>query len=142
MLLVKFGSGNLRKLCLYSVGIIHFQDFLLLLIRFDTFGQCLHSGTLCHFVIVLGGGGHTCIIALKSSCLLSLDYSTDVNVHLKSQQPVESHGCLLHIERLGEIVIRRDCDVAFSHFCCTEHTIGHEHKLYVVCVLVGLDVVA
>ena len=137
---VVFHSRSLRQVFLLFLSRLVAR----LCLGLDTLGQCLYLSLHLarHVVVVDGGCGHTCVVSLQSSCLLSLNQSAHVDVHLQSEQSVESHCCLLHVKRFGEIVVSRHGDVSLLHLGCTQHTVGHQHKLYVLGALVCLDIVA
>ena len=135
-----FRSRSLWQVLLLPLGSLLFGFAF----RFYTLRQCLNLTfhLFSHIVIVDGGSCHTCIVTLKTSCLSSLYLSAHVDVHLQSEQSVESHCRLLHVEWFGEIVVSRHGDVSLLHLGCTQHTVGHQHKLYVLGALVCLDIVA
>ena len=78
---------------------------------------------------------------LKHTCLGTFD---EVAVHLDSTQTeylVEAHRSLLHVERLGQIVIGRDGDILRVHILWREHTLRHQYELNLLRVGVRLQLV-
>ena len=80
-------------------------------------------------------------MTLQSASLSTLN---EVAIHLygsKTQYLVESHGGLLHVEWLSQIVIGTQCDVLRAHILWRQHGISHQDELHVLSHVVGLQLI-
>ena len=85
---------------------------------------------------------HAGILTFQHTRLLALD---DVLVELyrsQTQQLVETHHGLLHVERLGQIVVGSQRDVLVGHVLFGQHIVGQQHELGLVPSWVRLELVA
>ena len=95
-----------------------------------------------HIIVNHGGGGHAGIVAFEHSRLLALD---DILIDFdgcQSQQLVEAHDGLLHLEGLGQVVVGSHRDVLFVHVFLGQHTVREQHKLALAAARVALELVA